>query len=711
MKTSEHNITVAIAADFLSAFSRIPRDKQTKVLDFITKFRTNPTSSGINYEKIHGAKDANLRSVRIDRSFRGIVLKPEQGNVYVLLWVDHHDRAYAWAASKVAHVHPDTGSLQIVDVAASHTDNRPEHVTHQENALFAGIRDRHLIRLGVPEVLLPMVRGLKTEADLDHVAELLPAEAYEALFFLASGYSLDDVFLEMSTSETPAEVDTNDYKTALENHDSQRRFFVVEDELELAAMLHAPLEHWRVFLHPSQRVLVERNWHGPVRILGGAGTGKTVVAIHRAKWLAQHVFTGLNDGILFTTFTRNLAADIRDNLGKICSEETMRRIEVVNLDKWVADFLRRHGYGYTIDYGQRTAALWQQALTQKPDACDLTPRFYREEWERVIQPQGIATFGEYIQASRVGRGTPLSRKERRAIWPVFEDYRALLNEHGLRESDDAMQDARLLLENTGHILPYGAIIVDEAQDMSSQAWRLLRQMIPGERQNDLFVVGDAHQRIYRHQVVLSRCGIHIRGRSKTLKINYRTTDETRQWAVNLLEDVHIDDLDGGSDNHHGYKSLLHGAQPTVRCFSSFQKEIAFITQYLKQLAHTEGSLAGACLVARTNELIKQYENALGENGLETYRIRRSMTENRRAPGLRLATIHRVKGLEFDHMIIAGVNDGIMPYESEEHASSDLVIHKEADVRERALLYVAATRAKQEVVVTSFGKASRLLVEQ
>jgi superfamily I DNA/RNA helicase len=711
MNPQEPKITVAIAADFLSAFARIPRDKQTKVLDFITTFRAHPTSSGINYEKIHNAKDPNLRSVRIDRSYRGIVLKPDKGNVYVLLWVDHHDKAYAWAANKVAHVHPETGSLQVIDVAAAHAVPTPTPTEPPENELFADIRDRHLIRLGVPEMLVPLVRGLKTEADLDSVADHLPTEAYEALFFLAVGYDLETVFQEMAKSETSAEVDIDDYETALGNPDSQRRFFVVGDELELTAILHAPLEHWRVFLHPSQRGLVERDWNGPVRVIGGAGTGKTVVAMHRARWLAQHALTGPNDRILFTTFTRNLAADIRDNLSKICSEEVMRRIEVVNLDKWVADFLRRHGYPYTIDYGKRTAVLWEQALAQRPAPCDLTPLFFREEWERVIQPQGVTTLSEYIQASRVGRGTSLSRKERRAIWPVFEEYRVLLNENGLRESDDAIRDARQVLESKGNILPHHAIIVDEAQDMSAQAFRLLRQMIPGgERQNDLFIVGDAHQRIYRHQVVLSHCDINIRGRSKTLRINYRTTDETRRWAVRLLEDVGVDDLDGGADDQQGYKSLLHGEPPMIRHFASFREEVAFIAQYLRQLDHTGVSLAGVCLVARTNELIKQYENALGEHGLTTHVIRRSTTEDSRASGLRLATMHRIKGLEFDRMIIAGVNEGIVPYEGTESSTSDLVVQKETDARERALLYVAATRAKREVVVTSFGKASKFLFE-
>lgn len=700
-------ITVAVASDFLTAFSRIPRQQQAKVLDFVNKFRADPTQPGINYEKIQRAKDPNLRSVRIDQSYRGVVLKPEKGNVYVLLWVDKHDDAYAWAEHKVYTIHPETGSLQIIDVQEGTSPTQP---VGPEAGLFADIRDRHLLRLGVPEMLLPLIRKIKTQEELDHLSAQLPQEAYEALFFLASGYSLEEVFREMEKpAEVPPAVDTSDYAAALENPDSRRRFFVVEDDLELTAILSAPLEKWRVFLHPSQRRLVERDWSGPVRVLGGAGTGKTVAAMHRAKWLAQHVFTGVNNRILFTTFTRNLAADIRENLLKICSEEAMRRIEVVNLDKWVSDFLHRYGYPHEIDYGERTASLWEQALNIAPSDVQLPASFYREEWERVIQPQGVSSLEEYIKASRIGRGVQLNRSGRKAVWPVFEEYRVLLNEHHLREGDDAMRDARLLLETKGDILPYRAIVVDEAQDMGTQAFRLLRQILPGgDHQNDLFIVGDAHQRIYRHKVVLGQCGVNIRGRSRKLRINYRTTDETRRWATNLLEGVNIDDLDAGLDDQKGYKSLLHGLAPTIRHFPSFRDEIDFISQYLRQVENEGESLSAVCLVARTNELIKQYESALREKGCQTYLVRRSEAEDRNMPGLRLATMHRVKGLEFDRVIIAGVNEGIVPYAGAGSDSTDPTVQREFDVRERALLYVAATRAKKEVVVTSFGKASRLL---
>ncbi len=698
-------ITVAIASDFLSALTKIPRGKQGKVLDFVTKFRMDSTRTGINYEKIQGAKDKNLYSVRIDQAYRGVVLKPSQGKVFVLLWVDHHDEAYRWAANKMCSVHPETGSLQVLTV-----EERTEVVaTPSEPGLFDRISDKELTGLGVPELLLPAVREIETEAELDRKAASLPDEASEALYMLASGYTLDEVRRELDRAAEPVAVDVEDFEAALETPDSKRRFFVVDDEQELQEMLHAPLEKWRVFLHPSQRKLVEHAWNGPARVLGGAGTGKTVVAMHRAKWLATHELNAEHDRILFTTFTRNLAADIRENLQKICSDEAFKRIEVINLDRWVAEFLRSEGYSFKVVFDSQTADLWERALAMAPAELGLPPSFYREEWDRVIQPQSIETLKGYFKASRLGRGVPLNRKQRKAAWPVFEEYRLLLNEAGVREGVDAMRDARLLLRSQGRVLPYKAVIVDEAQDMGYQAFKLIRALLPkSDEKPNLFIVGDAHQRIYRHKVVLSHCDIDIRGRGRRLRINYRTTDETRRWAVGLLEGVPIDDLDGGADDQKGYRSLMHGVEPEISAFGSFEEEVTGIGERLKRIGASGGSLASVCLVTRTNKLLDQYEAALRARGVATYRVRRSEADDRRHEGLRLATMHRVKGLEFDHVIIAGVNHDVVPLAVATSDTADQVVRDDAEVNERALLYVASTRAKEDVLVTCFDRPSPFL---
>lgn len=703
---------VAISNDFFKCFSRLPRAQQGNVTSFISRFQTDPRASGVNYEKIRDAQDPNMRSVRIDQKYRGIVLKPEQGNVFMLLWVDNHDDAYNWARRHKCKINPGTGTLQIYAVSEQQgTDaqivSQQKHPASERTPSFEGLKERELIRLGVPEEQISLVRTICSEDELDSVESQLPQEAYEGLFFIMAGSSYEQVISDRETA-AEYEVDTGDFQAALDRVSSQANFMIVEDELELQEMLNAPLQQWRVFLHPSQRKLAYGIKNGAVRVLGGAGTGKTVVAIHRAKWLADNV---VPDGqkILFTTFTRNLAQDIESNLKSICDESTLSRIEVINLDQWVSRFLKRNNYDYTVTYDNKTGAYWDAAISMAPSMLKLPDSFYREEWSRVIQPQSITSVDQYKRATRVGRGTRLNRMQRVQIWKVFEEYRLLLEQEKLREVDDAYRDAAALLKggakSTG---VYASVVVDEAQDMGTQAFNLIRQIVP-EGANDIFIVGDGHQRIYgKNKVVLSHCGIKIRGRARKLKINYRTTDEIRKWAVNLLEGLPVDDLDGGEDDQQGYKSLLHGDLPRMESFDTAEQQAAFIVQFLQERKKQEMPLHDICIVARTNKERNDIGLRLKEQGIPVYLLEKSGGDSERPEHVRLATMHRVKGLEFEEMVLASLNEGLVPLGVALDSAGDPVERRQADLEERALLYVAITRSKRAALLLSYGAISSYL---
>lgn len=695
---------VAIFDEFLDAFASIPRAQQKKVNKFLRKFREDPTNPSINYESIRTFQDPNLRTVRIDEAYRAIVLKPETGNVYVLLWVDHHDKAMQWAERKRVSIHPETGSLQVISGEVSQLDTSGD-ATSQAPALFDHVRDRELSRLGVPEGQLAMVRAIRGPAQLEALQGLLPPEVFEALYWLSEGESLEDVERAMAAG-AEEEVDTTDFEAALERYSSMRRFVVVEDDAALEAMLDAPLEKWRVFLHPSQRQLVYRHWNGPVRVLGGAGTGKSVVAMHRAAYLAEKVFTGPNDRILFTTFTRNLALDTGANMARLCDPEVLSRIDVVHLDKWVQGLLRGAGYAYEIkwwDPDGTLGKLWNQAVALGAKA-GLTDDFFRDEWELVVQPQGCEHWEDYKHASRAGRGQRISRTQREAAWPVFEEYRHQLERHNLREPEDALRDAKALLDSGKIRVNIRSIVVDEAQDMSTHAFALFRAVIPTERPDDLFIVGDGHQRIYRKRVMLARAGVNIRGRGRRLRINYRTTDEIRRFAVALLEGIEVDDLDAGDDSTQGYRSLMHGTPPELRVCKTFEDEVETIAEWL-----TGVDLSRCCLVARTNKLVDQYAAALQDHAIAVRKLQPDTADDHDKPGLRVATMHRVKGLEYDRMVLAGMSDKAMPLATLVRQSTDPAVRRETEIMERALLYVAITRARQAALVTAHGKVSRWLV--
>lgn len=721
---SDLKVRVAISTDFLTAFAAIPRRQQNKVASFINKFRNNPTSPGINYEKVVNAFDPSIRSVRIDDTYRGIVSKPKNSNVYLLLWVDHHDDAYKWAIRKKCMVNAQTGSIQVFDVEESTqplqpTDNvvenkvevvQPQSV-EQVEPIFKDISDEILIKVGVPEETLATVRKITSIANLDENMNLLPADAYEALYFLAEGYSIAEVLEEFAKKDEDV-VDTEDFVAALNNVNTQQKFLVLDDEDgqdELKEILAAPLEKWRVFLHPTQRKIVEKTFNGPARVLGGAGTGKTVVAMHRAKWLAENVLNKNNEKILFTTFTRNLAEDIKSNLRKICPPEVMKRIDVVNIDAWVIDFLKKHNYNYKVIYGKELENIWSKALTMASSEVQVPEEFYKEEWEKVVVPNDITTKNEYIKVARLGRGIRLDRKARMLVWNVFEEFKNLMNESGVRDVDTAMMEARLLLQNYGNILPYKSVIVDESQDLGTQAFKLIRQIAGEEHKNDIFIVGDTHQRIYSNKVILSKCGINIRGRSHRLKINYRTTEETRTWAFNLLNGIKFDDLDTGTEDNEGYKSLVHGPNPEVVNFNNIEEEVDYIAKRIKDLEEQGIDLNNICLVARTDRQLDRYREFLRDRMIKTYKIHRKEAEDRQNKCIRVATMHRVKGLEFDYVFLGGINNGVVPFKPFIDSSSDNVVRKQRIVAERSLLYVAATRAKKAVFVSSYGNESEFLV--
>ena len=699
---------VAFSKDFMESYSRLPRTIQKKVREFTEKFQRDPTQRGLNFERVEGARDPKVRSVRIDQAYRAIVVHPPKGDVYLCVWVDHHDDAYRWVRDRCFEVNPRSGTFQIFELteggALPDEGAAPSVTEHAaDKKLFDSYDDEDLLLAGVPEPLLASVRALQADEDLEALAPHLPSDAAEMLYLLAAGYSLVEAIEEIDrTKPEVGRVDVQDFGAALARPESQQRFKVIADEADLEAMLDAPLEQWRIFLHPSQRKLVEMNANGPVRVLGGAGTGKTVVLMHRANYLVTRRFAGDTDRVLVTTFTRNLALDLRMNLRNLCSQEAFTRLEVTNLHSWVADFMRKQGHPFRIVSDPERRRLFELATTEARAPFPLS--FYTDEWDHVVQAQSVENRDDYLTARRVGRGTRLNRRQRAEVWQVLSRYRELLDESGWREWPDAVRETRLFIEKQGIPSPYRAILSDEVQDFSAAELRLLRTLAP-VAPDSLFLVGDGHQRIYGQPVRLGACGIEIRGRSRRLKLNYRTTEQIRNLAVGILEGREIDDLDGGLDSLKGFFSLRHGPAPQIRLFAREGEEGEFIAETIRRwLADTPPE--AICLAARTrNQLQDRYSTILDNAGIQWLQVERDPESEASRPGVRLATMHRLKGLEFSRVLIAGVQDGFVPL----RGSSDMDgADPQLELQERCLLYVALTRARDELVVAGFGAPSSIL---
>lgn len=697
---TEH-VKVAISSDFLTAFARLPRQVQGKVTEFVNKFRNDPISPGIHYEKLNSGIDKKIFSVRIDDTYRGIVVRQQETGVYLLLWVDHHDEAYQWAAHKRCEVNPQTGAIQVFDVqTVVEQVSTPEKV-----ALFALATDDDLLQLGVPEAQLDFVRSFIHKEDFYKAESAMPQDAYEHLSWLAEGFPVTEV-LELVAEEQNTSASGEDLAAALDVPATLKSFVVVDGEDELRRIMAEPLEKWRVFLHPTQRKIVRKAYSGAARVLGGAGTGKTVVAMHRAKQLASECEG--QQRILMTTFTANLAADIRENLRKICTLEELRRIEVIHLDAWVNQFLHESSFSAHIGYDDAIDPIWEKAILLANNDLPFEVPFYKEEWNRIVIAKEALTLDKYVKATRNGRGTRLDRKKRIQVWKVFDNYQNLMKEYQIRDINTAMYESTKLLQAAGRKPRYASIIIDEGQDFSDNAYRLIRALAGEEHPNDIFIVGDSHQRIYRNHPTLSKCGINVRGRSSILKINYRTTEEIRKHAFALLNGISFDDLDDGADIGGKCQSLTHGEKPIIENFSNANDEFDFILGEVRKLKNSGIALTDICVVARTKKLVDDYIALFTRAGIRSYAIKRNKADDRSYDGLRVATMHRVKGLEFKYVFIAAVNNRIIPLPSAIN-KTDPVSEAESITSEKCLLYVAMTRAQKGVYITSYGKKSDFLL--
>ncbi len=713
---------LAISKDYFPAYAKLPRKAQRKADEFLSKFEKDSTAAAIHLEPIQRTLDPQLRSARIGDDYRVILRAPEKGDVFLVLWADHHDEAYRWAATKQTAVHPTTGTLQIFDaIKASQVVEtvdpaaaaEPPALPQAAPTLFHDKSDDDLFLSGVPRPLLPSVRSLQSEEDLDRLLPHLPPEAAEVLTGLAAGLTLDEAIEEVfgrtkppSGAPPPPTHDVHDVPAALEREGTQRQFRLIGEDLDLDAALKHPLDMWRVFLHPRQKRVAHARTKGPVRVLGGAGTGKTVVALHRAAFLVREVYKKPDDRVLFTTFTVNLAEDLRVQLAKLLEPDDLARVEVVNIDAWASQYLRSRGRSVRPAFDKDQQDQFRMAVeVYGEDAFSYD--FYWAEWRDVVQDQNLQTLDEYLTAVRRRRGVPLSRADRRRVWPVFTAYREGLKDAGMLEPVEILRAARAELELAGGTSRYRSVVVDETQDFSVEGLKLVRAIAGPEHPDDLFLVGDAHQRIYGHRVSLSACGIQVRGRrSQTLRLNYRTTGAICRYATRILDGLDVDDLDEGKADPRGYVSLREGPTPEVHVFPDDPAEERAVVDTVRSVMEAGTPPESICIIARTRgPLADRFAPALARAGIPHVILEQ---HEPRSAGVRLATMHRVKGLEFAVTLLVDVSKGSVPAPTSELRSEDPIVAGAALARERSLLYVAASRARDDLYVFASGALSPLL---
>ncbi len=681
-----------IADTFLTSLARLTNDEQKAVKTTAFDLQMNPANPGMQFHKLDRAKDPRFWSVRVSRDVRLIVHKTDSS--LLLCYVDHHDAAYRWAERRRLETHPRTGAAQLVEVRETVQEIAvPKYVektvpARSVSPLFADHTDDELLGYGVPTEWLADVRQANEDSLLE-LADHLPGEAANALLELATGGS-PVVVLPPAPGVSP-----------FEHPDAQRRFRVMANVDELQRALDFPWEKWTIFLHPAQRQWVERDYSGPSRVSGSAGTGKTIVALHRAVFLAQK---NPESRILLTTFSETLAYALRTKLRRLISNEPRlgERIEVHAIDA-VARRL------YDLHFGPPKMASRERVAQSLADAAGqvegqkFSQSFLMAEWEEVVDAWQLDTWEAYRDVRRLGRKTRLREPQRALLWAIFAAVRAQLAAEGL------VTPAELFTRLAGRIAerqhaPFEFVVVDEAQDLSVPQLRFLAAMgvdVP----NRLFFAGDLGQRIFQQPFSWLALGVDIRGRARTLHINYRTSHQIRQQADRLLGPV-LADVDGNVEERKGTISVFNGQAPEVRVCRSAQDEMKTIGSWLVQCTQDGLVPHEIGVFVRSPDELPRALGAVEAAGLQ----HRILDEHCDAVGgfVSVGTMHLAKGLEFRAVAVMACDDEVIPQQSRIEGVTEDSDLEEVYNTERHLLYVACTRARDFLLVTGVDPASEFL---
>ncbi|PWE17131.1 DNA helicase [Marinicauda salina] len=707
-------MNLLIADTFTSSLAKLTGQEQKAVKQTAFDLQLNPEQPSHSFHKLDRAKDKNFWSVRVNRDIRIIVHRTSRS--LLLAYVDHHDDAYAWAERRRLETHPKTGAAQIVEVRERVEEVTP---THSATASKPGEPDQpppfnwlsrdDLLNVGVPRDWVPDVLEASEDEFLD-LADHLPAEAAEALLNYVSTGALEvpeQITADARTVAYAPALDASDERVrgaaterivepeAFQHPDAQRRFRVMANVEELEQALEYPWERWTVFLHPAQRVHVDRRYAGPARISGSAGTGKTVVALHRAVELARG---DLDAQVLLTTFSKGLAHALGVKLRRLTGDASiLERIHVRPI--------RQVGYdAYAAKFGQPQIAspARQRALIAKArheaGVEELSEAFLLTEWRDVVDAWGLRTWEAYRDVPRLGRKTRLGPKQREAAWSVMEALRVRLKEAGLVTWSDVFHR---VIETPGALPDFRHAVIDEAQDVSVAELRFLAAM-SGDRADGLFFAGDLGQRIFQAPFSWRSLGVDVRGRSSTLRVNYRTSHQIRTAADRLLPSA-VQDADGDEEDRRGTVSIFNGPPPRLEIFEDEDAEIDGVSDWLKEQTASGVAPEEIGVFVRTETQLARARKAVRATGLEPVELDDAIVGE--AGKIAVATMHWAKGLEFKAVAVMACDDEVIPLQERVETVSDESDLLEVYETERHLLYVACTRARDSLLVSGVDPAT------
>lgn len=692
-----------IADTFTDSLARLTGDEQKATKTTAFDLQLNPAQPGLSLHKLDQAKDKNFWSVRVSSDIRLIVHKTAAS--LLLCYVDHHDKAYQWAERRKLETHPTTGAAQFVEIrervqevfvprTLHVAEPSPPWAAATKALLFADLTDAELLGYGVPTEWLADARAVN-EDSLLILAEHLPAEAGEAL-------------LELATGGTPQMRKLTIGVSPFEHPDAQRRFRVMNDVEELERALSSPWEKWTTFLHPAQREWVERDYSGPARVSGSAGTGKTIVALHRAVFLARKY---PDSRVLLATFSEPLASALHQKLRLLIrgTPRLAERLEVQSLTAIGERLYAAKVGSLKLASQQVVAQMLAQAIADAGASVTpaLSTSFVQSEWDELIDEWQVESWEAYRDLIRLGRKTKLPEMRRAAVWAVIEKARAKLRDQGL------VTHAQIFTQLAKHFEgvkkpPFDFIVVDEAQDMSVAQLKFLAALgaqVGVPKPNGLFFAGDLGQRIFQLPFSWKSLGVDVRGRSRTLTINYRTSHQIRVQADRLLGSE-VSDIDGNVETRKGTVSVFNGQQPSVQTFVSEAAEIAGVGSWLKECCSEDVRPTEIAVFVRSEAQLDRARQAVRAAGLDFCVLDDKVRPEESR--VSICTMHLAKGLEFRAVVVMACDDEVVPLQSRIQNIADKADLQEVYNTEWHLLYVACTRARDRLLVTAIEPASEFL---
>jgi len=699
--------TLAFADTFFKSAAKLDGSVKQRVFDFMSKFTNNLEATGTDLKQPVGARDPRIRTARVTLDLRAVLFHPG-GNVYYLLGVFPHDDAYVYAAQTRVDVNRVTGGLDVLELGRIEDAHAAFAATPDAAApLFAGVSDNDLRSLGISEAVLTLARAVSNVDQLLSLGELIPQLQNDVLLALFDGSSPEAVYADVVAPCLDGRpVDPEDVDAALDRPATLASFVVTTSDADLEAALAWPMDRWRTFLHPTQRGIAypAKPYSGPFRVTGGPGTGKTVVAVHRAKALGTQAEPDAR--ILAAAFNTNIAAALRTLLERLGGAELRDRIEVKTVDQLAMSVVARHeGRRPTPISDADVLDRWTEYLSGR--TSEFGPRFLMAEWNQVVLAGSVHSQAQYLAAPRTGRGTRrLSTAQKQQIWSLISGFEAELRGTGLRTFRQiATQAAGYAAASPEPV--YRHVIIDEAQDLHASHWRMLRALVH-EGPDDMFLVGDPFQRIYDNRVILGQCGVRIQGRAKRLTINYRTTRQILEASLSLVNGGTRDDLDGGTEGLHSYRSLLRGRAPLMHGSPDAEAEFAQLVTTIEAW-HANGiEFDDIAVGARSRALVQRAYESLVAAGVPAF-VLTGRREDADGHGVHVTTLHRLKGTEFRCVALTGLNaDHVPPPRELVDTAEDPAATAAVLAQERSLLFVAGTRAREDLAIGWHGEHSPLL---